>query len=117
MVEQPRVGLSVHAKVERVVDGDTMEVSVTRKFKVRVLGTDTYEKSTDIGKNATIFAKAFLENREILLFIPAPANEATLTGLASFERILADIWVDGRLFRDIMAEKGFVKDLKDQHLK
>lgn len=88
------------AKLKRVVDGDTVEVSIDLGFytwvekTLRVNGVDTWESRThnlaekEAGKRATEFTKELLERN---------GGEFTITSreLDKFGRVLADVYIDG----------------------
>ena len=81
------------AKIERVVDADTIDVSIDLGFdvwtrqRVRVAGLNAAEKNTQEGKNAIEYAKAVLKhNMEVLLRSHQDKRE-------KFGRYLAEIWI------------------------
>lgn len=117
----PRPGLSTEVKIVRVIDGDTVEVEITRRFPVRLvhenergLHFNADEKNTTSGKAA----KKFLENliyddepgefKEIILFIPA-GQSINLTDINSFNRLLGEIWVDGEKVTETMIAHGHAR--------
>ena len=90
---RPELGVSTEAKVLRVIDGDTIEVEVSRKFNVRFRDVKKPELRTPEGK----IAKADLANKlpvgaEVTLFIPTN-NAHKLMDFNSFERIVADVYI------------------------
>ncbi len=52
-MKQPELGWTTPVKVERVIDGDTIEVSVTKKFMVRLQDDDGYFDTPEIRKPAS----------------------------------------------------------------
>lgn len=108
----PRPGLTTAAKVTRVIDADTIEVTVTRKFPVRLVHGDgprifnCPEKNTPEGVQAKKFVENLLRDKEVTLFVSAQ-NSDILTDINSFNRILGEIWVDNQRLTDILLEKGF----------
>ena len=81
------------AKIERVVDADTIDVSIDLGFdvwtrqRVRVAGLNAAEKNTDAGKKAIEYAKSVLKhNTEVLLRSHQDKRE-------KFGRYLAEIWI------------------------
>lgn len=105
---------AVSARVERVVDGDTVDVTArpwpgqTNTARVRILGIDTPEKrgKCDAEKAAaervTIFVRDLIEGRDVEL-------RGTLT-LDSFGRVLARIALpDGRDLSDLLIQMDFAR--------
>lgn len=81
------------AKIERVVDADTVDVSIDLGFdvwtrqRVRVAGLNAAEKNTQAGKNAIEYAKTVLKHgMEVLLRSHQDKRE-------KFGRYLAEIWI------------------------
>ena len=81
------------AKIERVVDADTIDVSIDLGFdvwtkqRVRVAGLNAAEKNTQEGKNAIEYAKTVLKHgMEVLLRSHQDKRE-------KFGRYLAEIWI------------------------
>jgi micrococcal nuclease len=82
------------AKIERVVDADTIDVSVDLGFdvwtrqRVRVAGLNAAEKNTEAGKKAIEYAKSVLKhNMEVTLRSHQDKRE-------KFGRYLAEIIID-----------------------
>ena len=105
-------------KVNKVVDGDTVEVEVNflpqelgNKLKVRVYGVDTPEKGWRaksikealMGSNATKFTTDLLKN----------AKEVKIK-VVSWDkfggRILGDIIVDGKSLRQLLLKNGYARE-------
>lgn len=81
------------AKIERVVDADTVDVSIDLGFdvwtrqRVRVAGLNAAEKNTEAGKNAIEYAKTVLKHgMEVFLKSHQDKRE-------KFGRYLAEIWI------------------------
>lgn len=93
--------------VNRVVDGDTIEIIYKgKKDKVRLIGIDTPEsvhpdatKNIEFGKIATEFTKEALENKEISL-------EFDISERDRYNRLLAYVWIDGKMFNKTLLESG-----------
>lgn len=64
---------SYYARLERVVDGDTLKVVIDLGFGVsirqtiRLYGIDVYEKNTALGRAATRFVEHWLADKPILV--------------------------------------------------
>lgn len=101
------------AKVERVVDGDTLELAIDLGFNitiretVRLLGVDAFETKGDerpLGLAAKEFMKELLEGKEVI--IETRKDD-------SFGRWLAKVWMsNGDYMIDVcklLIEKGHAK--------
>jgi endonuclease YncB( thermonuclease family) len=99
-------------KVEKVVDGDTIDVlfdvgfSMFRKERVRLNGIDTPESTTkdarekSMGREAKTFAAEWLRQQKTL--------KAKTTKDDKYGRILADIYGDdGVCLNEVMVAKGY----------
>ena len=76
-MQQPQEGFTTKEKVTRVIDGDTVDVEITRKVRVRLKDCWAPEKkSRDIvekqkGMASLAHLAAVIDDKEIVLFIPA----------------------------------------------
>lgn len=119
----PETGITVDAVVERVKDGDTIEVSVTRKFSVRLmlqnkenLMFNTPSIKTEEGKKAKEQLEKLIPNgKEIILFVPTHHNQ-NLMDFSTFNRILAEIWVDGECVPCTMVKGGYASLVKREDI-
>jgi micrococcal nuclease len=96
-----------HARVVRVVDGDT--VVLTGIGKVRLIGIDTpevYGRQECFGREASAFAK-----REL----PPGTEVSYRLGVESrdrYGRTLAYVWLgDGRMVNELLARRGYAQPL------
>jgi endonuclease YncB( thermonuclease family) len=100
-------GLTIPVEYVRAVDGDTIEVEIRRKFKLRLRDINVPEKNTDEGVEATEFVDgALLAGDDILVFIPTNSPDK-LMDITSFERIVGDIYINGILLQDLLREQGY----------
>lgn len=100
-------GLLIPVDYLRTVDGDTIEVEIRRKFKVRLRDINVIEKDKPKGKEATNFVATLLHYaKKILVFIPTN-DPYKLMDVNSFERIVGDIYIDEDNLKDILVAKGF----------
>lgn len=99
----PEVGYTVPIKVSRVIDGDTLEVTVTKKINVRLLDCYMPEvrgKTNQLGLLAKEYMIRVLETAsEVILHIPGEEN---LSNDFTFGRVLGRIYVDGEDLSEIM---------------
>lgn len=90
--ECPAEGVTAQVKVSRVIDGDTIEVEIVRRFNVRLLNYSSPELKTPEGE----LAKAELAERlkpgdNVHIFIPAFKAER-LVDNTTFNRVLAYVY-------------------------
>jgi len=101
-------------KVTKVVDGDTIDVTLDMGFdilyqqRVRLFGIDTPESRTrdkeekKYGLLSKYFLKDALSNGKKITIKTYKGDE---TG--KFGRILGDVWIDGKSINQIMCDKGY----------
>ena len=104
-------GPGVAARVTRVVDGDTLKVTISRRTDtVRVIGLDTPE-SVKPGTPVECFA--LQASAEAKLLLPAGSAirlqaDPTQATRDRYGRLLAHVWLaDGTLFAERMIRGGF----------
>jgi len=141
-MKKPPSGWMTTVKVDRVVDGDTLYCSITKRFKVRIVNEDrTFdtpetwrpkdEEERAWGDAATAFLKKLLyksiwlkgygnqkvvssEQKEISIFIPSDKNGEMANIFTIGGRVQGMIFVDD-LDEDVtvyMEEAGYNKDTK-----
>ena len=119
-MRKPQNGLTTDVKVVRIIDADTIEVEVKRTFPLRLVHHgydgvqfDAPEKNTPEGQDAIDFVKDVLEDREVQAFIPAGKSLA-LTDINSFNRLLGNLYVEGRgWLTNVLLEHGHA-ELKEK---
>lgn len=97
-------------KVIRVVDGDTIIIDYNGKEeRIRLIGVDTpesvhpnAEKNTEFGKTASDFTKANLENKFVKIELDVQEHD-------KYGRLLAYIYVDGKMYNKTLLEEGYAK--------
>jgi len=101
-------------KVTKVVDGDTIDVTLDMGFdilyqqRVRLFGIDTPESRTrdkeekKYGLLSKYFLKDALSNGKKITIKTYKGDE---TG--KFGRILGDVWIDGKSVNQTMCDKGY----------
>ena len=84
------------AKVQRVVDGDTIYVvdNFGQKFKVRLTGIDAPEQNQPYGLESTYHLKKLLLNKLVLL--KSKPKKGKPYSLDRYKRVLAKIIFDGK---------------------
>ncbi|MGO4271172.1 thermonuclease family protein [Paenibacillus sp. TAF58] len=96
-------------KVERIVDGDTLEVTIKgKKEKVRLIGVDTPETkkpNTPVmfyGKEASAYTKKRLEKETVELEFDVDKKD-------QYDRLLAYVWVGEELFNRTLVQEGYAR--------
>jgi endonuclease YncB( thermonuclease family) len=105
----PEPGWITEVDYVRAVDGDTIEVEIRRRFKVRIQDIDIVESNSERGQEATEYVDDKLSKaREIIVKIPtnSPLN---LMDVNSFERIVGEIYVNGRKLSTMLKRAGYEK--------
>ena len=106
----PPLGLTTEVEYIRILDGDTMEFEIRRRFKIRLKDIDVYEKNTVKGREATEFVdNILLSADEIKVFIPSN-NPIKLMDINSFGRIIGRIYADGVDVSDLLRLANFEKE-------
>lgn len=92
--------------VEYVYDGDTFKINGE---KIRLIGVDTPEsvhrdesRNTEEGKIASNFSKDTLTGKDVYL-------EYDVQECDDYGRTLAYVYLDGKLYEDILLEKGYAR--------
>jgi endonuclease YncB( thermonuclease family) len=103
----PRPGTPIEATITRVLDGDSMEVSIGgQPDEVRILGINAPEGDECGGDLAKDFMEATLEGRDVVLY----GSERD-----QFGRLLAFVEVDGSPVGWVAVRRGLVLALTVDH--
>lgn len=94
----PEPGLTTRGVITRVIDGDTVDVQISRVLRVRLLdcwapetrSTDPMEKA--LGRAAREHLTELAEGRFCLLHIPAD-ERGRVSDVFTFGRVLGRLWV------------------------
>jgi len=104
--EQPPSAL-VEAKVVRVIDGDTIEVSIAGKsYKVRYIGIDTPE-TVHPSKPVECFGKEATEKNRELVDGKTVRLEKDVSETDSYGRLLRYVWVGDIFVNDYLVREGY----------
>ena len=100
------------AKVEKVVDGDTVYVvnKSGKKFKVRLTGIDAPEKNQPYGLASSFQLKEALINEWVLL--KSKSKNGNLYSVDRYNRVLAKIILDGRDINLFQVSSGYAWHFK-----
>ena len=107
--EQPPLGTSIPVKVIHVQDGVTLTVTYTMTCRVRLLDCWSPELRQPGGTEAKANLVRLAEGREGVLFVP---HQDKLGKRFSFDRVLAELWIDGRNVSDVQVEEGYATETK-----
>lgn len=102
----PELGWTTSANVIRAVDGDTIEVEIRRRFLVRINNLRCPEKTEPSGQEAKAFTDDLLTGKTVIIQIPTN-NPLNLLDWNSFNRAVANIWLDNESVRDIIISSGY----------
>ncbi|WP_240416509.1 thermonuclease family protein [Paenibacillus periandrae] len=99
----------INAKVTRVVDGDTLEVTINgKKETVRMILVDTPETKKPntpvqaFGSEASTFTKETLEGKDIKL-------ERDVSERDQYKRLLYYVYIGDKMFNETLLEKGLAR--------
>jgi endonuclease YncB( thermonuclease family) len=105
----PALGLTARATVDRVIDGDTIDVSLVLPIRVRLLDCWAPEMRGEdklAGEDAKIFVESLLANRDQVV-ISIPSGQATAMGdVLTFGRVLAHIYVGDDSLAELVVGAG-----------
>ena len=121
-MKEPPKGITTDVKVVRVIDGDTVDVAITRTVRVRLLdcwapetrtkdpeekvrGYESKKYLNNLLKQVFYNDVAARKRKKITLFIPAD-EQGELKENFSFSRVLGRLFVDGEDVSERMVEAG-----------
>ncbi|MBI1885821.1 MAG: thermonuclease family protein [Chloroflexi bacterium] len=97
----------IRARVSRVIDGDTIEVSIKgRLYKVRYTGIDTPE-TVDPRRPVQCFGREASERNRELVEGETVGLEKDISETDHFGRLLRYVWVGGRMVNALLVKGGF----------
>jgi endonuclease YncB( thermonuclease family) len=91
--EPPPLGVTARAKIVRVLDGDTLDLQLTYKVRVRLLSCWAPEKNTEKGKKAHEDLDVLALGKECILHVPTE-DARTLADVLTLGRVLGNVWID-----------------------
>ena len=103
----PELGWTTEATLSRVVDGDTIEVVIERRVKIRLKDLLVAEKNTLEGKKAKAFVEDIIKpGDKLIVFLPARHPERLLD-VTSFDRLVGDVYLaEGNNLADVICDSG-----------
>jgi len=127
----PPTGLTTRVTVTRVIDGDTVEVEIRHRVRVRLLDCWAMESKSDPrlpeqgreaakarGLAARDNLKALCDGREVILHVPTDGS-GDVSKLWTMGRVLERVWVDGsdKSLSELQVEAGHATTEKPEELK
>lgn len=99
LADPPPIGWTTPVRIVRVIDGDTVEVEITRRLHVRLdqcwapesRTTDAHEKRLGLAAKANL--EALLAGRTATLYIPADRDQS-ISNVFTLSRVVGTIWTD-----------------------
>ncbi|OME59808.1 MULTISPECIES: thermonuclease family protein [Paenibacillus] len=100
----------IDAKVTRVVDGDTMKLTIGgKKETIRLLLVDTPEsvnpnipEPQPFSLEASDFAKKMLTDKDVQIELDVSERD-------KYGRLLCYLYIDGKMFNEILLEQGYAR--------
>lgn len=98
------------AKVTRVVDGDTMKLTIDgKKETIRLLLVDTPEsvnpnipEPQPFSIEASDYAKKMLTNKDVQIELDVSERD-------KYGRLLCYLYIDGKMFNELLLEQGYAR--------
>ena len=128
--QTPQIGWTTKVDIEDVHDGDTIKVSITRKFSIRLVHENDDKlifQAPELKTPEGELSKEYLINllleyrdehlyrdniwKNLTAFFPTNKPEA-LMDINSFNRLLATVWADDKLVTQEMLDAGHAKMVK-----
>lgn len=118
MSAAPTPGWTTACRVSRVVDGDTVEVLVVRRLRVRLRHCwapecrtlDAAEKAK--GRASKDALTALAHERDAILHVPSHGED--VGEMLSLGRVVGDLWVEGRNMADEQVRSGHATRTKQR---
>jgi endonuclease YncB( thermonuclease family) len=113
----PTAGITLEgATLTDVIDGDTVEVLVRFKLRIRMLDLDAPEASTPEGKKAAADLELHAESKPVTVWLKWPPGDTKDVGSSAwtFERWLGKVWLSGerQSLADWQRKRGNVKQVQ-----
>ena len=110
MSTAPAPGWTTSCRVSRVIDGDTVEVLVVRRLRVRLRNCwapesrtlDAAEKERGLAAKDALTALA--HERDAILHVPSHGED--VGEMLTLGRVVGDVWVEGRNLADEQVRRG-----------
>ncbi len=113
----PEAGWTTPAEITRVIDGDTVEVAVTRRIRVRLLDCwapelrrgDPLQRAAGEAAKRALQSLLGADSGRVLLQIPSGEGQQ-LSEVFSFGRVLGRLFLgDGREVSQLLVDRGFAR--------
>lgn len=106
----PKPSITFRGRIAKVIDGDTIEIEVVRRVRVRIRDCWAPETRTrDLDeKQRGLAAKAFLESiafrQHAIVHVPMPSDR--FGDATSMGRVIGDVWIGDDSIADVMIAAG-----------
>lgn len=119
-MKQPPIGITTKGSVVNVVDGDTLDIEVTRTIRVRLLDCwcpetrtrDLEEKKKGLAAKAHL-NKLLSDSEDVVLFIPAD-SDGDIKDVFTMNRVLGYIFIDEENVSSRMVADGHATVVKEK---
>ena len=119
-MNQPPIGITTKGSVVNVVDGDTLDVEITRTIRVRLKDCWCPETRTRdlVEKKKGLAAKDHLksllsDSKDVVLFIPAD-SDGDIKDVFTLNRVLGYIFIDSQNVSSRMVADGHAVAKKEK---
>ncbi len=110
-MSQPPEGITTKCVVTRVIDGDTVDVEIRRKLRVRLQDCWAPELRNEGGPQSRDHLSRLVGMTPIVLHIPAD-DDGEIKDVFTFGRIVGELWKNGVCLNRQMVEDGFAVEEK-----
>lgn len=94
-MQPPPVGVTTdNAKVVKVVDGDTLDIVVTYKIRVRLIDCWAPEKRAEDGERAWEDLEHYIGGKDVVVHIPSE-RATSMSDVFTLSRVLGYVWPKG----------------------
>lgn len=93
----PQPGITTTGKIKRVIDGDTLEVTITKTVRIRLLSCycpEVHGIQKENGIEARNYCQKLIDNSDPKVRISIPTNDdGNVQDILTLNRVLGDIWL------------------------
>ncbi len=103
IAEAPPLGWTTLAKVVRVIDGDTVDVVISKRVRIRLEDCWAPERRNPGGAESTAHLRMLVDGKDVTLHIP---GDDDIRRLITFGRFVGRLYVDGQDVSRLQVEAG-----------
>lgn len=97
MSNVPQPGITSSAKVKRVIDGDTLEVVISKTIRIRLLSCycpETHGLQKEDGIEAKNYCQKIIDNSDPKIRIHVPTDDdGNIQDILTLSRVLGEVWI------------------------